>query len=467
MDEQILKKDFASSKEAFAALSEAERQHCERVGEYVRVLFLQACAAELYSEDEKAQVRLKEEYADLIKDMGLFHDIGKATVPPAYRQDNPDFTPEETALFRSHALTSADLAQKLLKAEKNYNHIELRLLYSGIASHHERWDGTGYPESLPGKETDLLARLLSAADALDNESARIHSEHPFEEAVQLLSDRSGTLFDPSVIKLIKTSKQKLKKVFLTYISQTRAIPETDTLVRRTASRPFLLEYRPLVRRKDSAPLAYETRLMFRVKGELKEYSEVSYLVERAKIKNDLASYMTLEACDTVKRLDTCEIPADYIIIDPPAGWLNKRGAWHDVADAAADTLTDPKRICVNIDKEVWDTRSKTVTENLSRLSKAGIQIMYTGIADIPEEELFCTKYRITSDMEDLLDSEDFASLLADYKKRGIALVADSIDKQRRQSTLTKLGILEKTGPLCGDYIQENALVTRELAAKEA
>lgn len=468
MDEQLLKKEFKSLQEVFEALSPAERGHCERTGEYMRVIFAQACSAELYPEDPKATVRLKEEYAELAEDIGRLHDIGKAMVPPAYRVMQESFTPEELALFRRHPQDSAELAEKLLGAEKKYKYNELKFLSSAIASHHESWDGTGYPEGVSGISSDLLGRMLAAADELDHQASSIRSEHPFEEAIDIIDALAGSKLDPAIIRVIKAAKPKLKKVFISHIAQSRAIPVTKTIIKRSAGRPFGLEYRPVCRRKDGSTAAYQAAMSFKGKKENLEYKNVEYLVDRDKLQNELAAYFLLEVCDTVNRFETCSVPFEWISVTLPGGWLKKSTAWRDAEAAIKNTEIRPEKLLIEIDGETLAGRTRAVTDNLARLKRLGCGIIYTGVdpREIDPKEDFCTALVISPEQEELLDEQDFAEALSSLKNRGVTLIADSIDRQRRQGTLTRLGVMHRCGALTGGFENEDEIVKRELASQE-
>lgn len=123
------------------------------------------------------------------------HDVGKIAISDNILLKGGSLTPEEYATIQTHTTTGAKILQGsrfpvLLSAEE-------------IArSHHERWDGTGYPSGLKGEEIPLSARIAAVADVYD---ALTHSR-PYkpawepEDAVKEISDKAGTQFDPQVVK---------------------------------------------------------------------------------------------------------------------------------------------------------------------------------------------------------------------------------------------------------------------------
>lgn len=139
--------------------------------------------------------------ADL-KLLGKMHDIGKASIDPGILNKEEPLTSEELEILKQHA-------------EKGYQILsvspELSFLAGSVLAHHERWDGTGYPNGLKGENIPLWARILAVADSYD----AMVSDRPFRkaiskaEALELLKQAAGRKFDPEVagifIRLITDS----------------------------------------------------------------------------------------------------------------------------------------------------------------------------------------------------------------------------------------------------------------------
>lgn len=125
----------------------------------------------------------------------LLHDLGKVGIPDAILESPDSLAPEERALMEEHPG----------KGEKILAPIEgLRALLPIVRSHHENWDGTGYPDRLAGLEIPLAARIVKVADTFD----AITSSRPYrscdlttEEALAMMEVGRGTLFDPGLLDL--------------------------------------------------------------------------------------------------------------------------------------------------------------------------------------------------------------------------------------------------------------------------
>jgi HD-GYP domain-containing protein (c-di-GMP phosphodiesterase class II) len=137
--------------------------------------------------------------ADLIRHASVLHDIGKIGVPDGILLKPGRLTDDEMAIMRRHVLDGARLLtgsdSKLLRAAEVI-----------VRTHHERWDGTGYPSGLAGEEIPLQGRIAAACDVYD----ALVNERPYkhawtvEEACAEISRGRGKHFDPQVADALLT-----------------------------------------------------------------------------------------------------------------------------------------------------------------------------------------------------------------------------------------------------------------------
>jgi putative nucleotidyltransferase with HDIG domain len=159
------------------------RGHSERVANYS--LLLAQEIGELSKEEQKSFF-----YACLL------HDIGKVNIPDSILMKPEKLTSEEYEIIKSHPVVGAE-------AVKNVEGIKDSICV--IRSHHERWDGKGYPDQLKGEETPFLARLVSLADAFDamTSSRSYRAAMPVEKAYQIIIEGQGSQFDPMLVEEFK------------------------------------------------------------------------------------------------------------------------------------------------------------------------------------------------------------------------------------------------------------------------
>jgi putative two-component system response regulator len=144
--------------------------------------------------------------AALIANASLLHDIGKATLPDELLMKTDNLTPIEWENMKRHASQGAEL---LRGSESQILQVAERI----ASTHHERWDGSGYPCGLRGEEIPLAGRICAVADVFDALTTRrpYKPEVTFDEAVRLIDEASGVLFDPRVVKAFVQSSIELRR----------------------------------------------------------------------------------------------------------------------------------------------------------------------------------------------------------------------------------------------------------------
>ena len=123
----------------------------------------------------------------------LLHDIGKVAIPDGVLHKRGPLTESERELMAQHPLIGAQIVRGIEFLERA---MEI------VRSHHERWDGEGYPDGLAGEEIPLAARVFAVADVFDALTTERPYRHAsaFAEARAMIVAESGTHFDPRVIE---------------------------------------------------------------------------------------------------------------------------------------------------------------------------------------------------------------------------------------------------------------------------
>lgn len=165
------------------------RGHVERVRTYA----LELGKALAWHQDEMVVL----EYG------ALLHDIGKISIPENVLNKPSRLTPEEMIIIQKHTTAGAKIIEGI-------THLREALPY--ILYHHEKWDGTGYPEGLKGTDIPREGRLLALADVFDalTSDRPYHVGMKFEDALDLIRRDSGTHFDPEMAEVfVRIQLQKL------------------------------------------------------------------------------------------------------------------------------------------------------------------------------------------------------------------------------------------------------------------
>ena len=143
------------------------------------------------AEEIGRELKLDDQTLKIIRYGGVLHDVGKIGIPESILRKEKPLTANEMALVREHPVIGAEIIHGvafLADAEP------------AIRSHHERWDGTGYPAGLAGEEIPFVARIINAADTWDacSSTRPYQAAMRFEEVIAIMKGLRGTQIDPAV-----------------------------------------------------------------------------------------------------------------------------------------------------------------------------------------------------------------------------------------------------------------------------
>lgn len=143
---------------------------------------------------------LNERYIKLLTRSAPLHDIGKVGVPDAILQKPGPLTPEEWEIMKTHARLGSDAIE--LAEQDALEAVDFLALAKEIAHwHHEKWDGSGYPDGLAGDAIPVSARIMALADVFDALiSQRVYKPPmPYEQAREIIAAGQGRHFDPDMV----------------------------------------------------------------------------------------------------------------------------------------------------------------------------------------------------------------------------------------------------------------------------
>lgn len=158
---------------------------------------------------------LNDHVADCIIRSAPLHDFGKIAIPDAILNKPGKYTPEEYEQMKKHPVLGTAIVERILQ---NSEDIILKNIAGNIAHyHHEKWDGSGYPEGRKGEDIPLEARIMALADVFDAlVSKRIYKEQfSFETAFSIIQKSSGSHFDPFLCHQFLSCRNRLISVYST------------------------------------------------------------------------------------------------------------------------------------------------------------------------------------------------------------------------------------------------------------
>ncbi len=183
-------------------LNDAYAQLSQNYGDFVNAVRSMVDARDIYTRGHSDRVSLlstkiaaamglSEEEIERIRIAGLFHDIGKLRIPDSILIKEGRLTEEEFFEIRKHPLYALEILSNASMFED---------IVPAVRSHHERYDGQGYPDGLTGQDIPQAARIISIADAFDAMTSfrRYRTNITFDEALNEIIRGRGTQFDPEI-----------------------------------------------------------------------------------------------------------------------------------------------------------------------------------------------------------------------------------------------------------------------------
>jgi len=199
---------------------EAEKLHAEQVSNlHLRTIETLALAIEakdqttgehlqrvrVYAMELAKELGLSEDETEALRAASVLHDIGKLAVPEHIISKPGKLTPEEFEKMKIHPIVGAEILE------------QVRFPYPVapiVRAHHEKWDGSGYPNGLSGEAIPIGARILAAVDCLDALASdrQYRKALPLNEAMNKVASEAGTSFDPRVVGILNRRYIELEKL---------------------------------------------------------------------------------------------------------------------------------------------------------------------------------------------------------------------------------------------------------------
>lgn len=192
---------FAMSKLA-ESKDEETGAHLERMREYCRIL------AERLAETEPYKEAINQSFINCIYAASPLHDIGKVGIPDHVLLKRGRLDAQEWEVMKTHPVIGAETLRAVDEQHPGNAFVEMGIQIAEC--HHEKWDGSGYPYGLKGKEIPLAARILALADVYDAlTSARCYKDaFSHDKSRAIILESSGSHFDPAIVRAFSEREEE-------------------------------------------------------------------------------------------------------------------------------------------------------------------------------------------------------------------------------------------------------------------
>ena len=181
--------------------------HVRKTAAYCEIILCQMLSEGVYAD------QLTDEFITEVVSSAPLHDVGKITVSDTILNKPGRLTDEEFRIMQSHTTAGGEIIDKAnaIVGEESEYLAEAKNL---AAYHHEKWDGSGYPNGLKGEEIPLSARIMAVADVFDALVSRRSYKEPFsvDKALDIIREGSGSHFDPLVVQAFLDAEDEVRCV---------------------------------------------------------------------------------------------------------------------------------------------------------------------------------------------------------------------------------------------------------------
>lgn len=470
--------------EAFRGLAPKVRQESVRVAEYAQVLYLQAVKSDFYSENEQWQNRMQSQYGELAFKCGLYHQFGKAFMPTELQLWSNNKTEEQQSAYKQYTVDGPVLVEHLHRKtarvrtwgrqqpiEDKIENIPTLMIMESCAMHMERFDGTGYPEGLSLYDVSPIGYIVGLAKEFDRLVCSTKSETPFEDTFETLT---GTLnqFPPELIDCLKKVKSQYEEIYKKYIQYSRTLPATIPLVDKREDRPMGLTLTPMLSTKTQKPVYYMADIWFgteimKVQEDLPS-NNLASVFKRTGIYPQLCTYFMYEACDTVLRMENCQLSTEGVILNILPEFYSLTNQMELFDKLFADQPIDKKHFMLTVPENAVINATKSTLENIRRYMRHGVNIV---LKDYNPERFSVEKlteigFKYVIPSKDLYGTEYLARTIPMLERHNIKLMAAGVDEADKVEWLKEHNFICYGGPAAGVAVTEDSLIRECLLSED-
>ncbi|MBQ7782484.1 MAG: HD domain-containing protein, partial [Oscillospiraceae bacterium] len=182
-------------------------EHIKRTGEYLNVLVRKMSEVPEYKD------QLTDDIIELMCKAAPLHDIGKIKISDNILNKPAGLTPDEFDIIKTHTNSGSEIILRSLINIEDADYLDIAVKMA--LYHHEKWDGSGYPCQLAGKNIPLCARVMAVVDVFDAlTSKRVYKEaYTIDKALEIMLESKGTHFDPDIIDIFISIRSDIEKIY--------------------------------------------------------------------------------------------------------------------------------------------------------------------------------------------------------------------------------------------------------------
>jgi len=468
---QNLVQRYPDMESLFTRMPEDIKLHGIRVAEYTQAMYNAGVEVEINPFDEKSAKERSSLYSRYMFMAGKYHDIGVMCMPEDSPYRRPDVQAPELSNDVEHVLFGNVLSDYYAQASHYQPQMLWVMMGETLRSHHEKYDGSGFPDKLMTDQMPLSAWIVSVAVMLDVETAYPFSENPFKERFQRMLDfvMENKLNELELV--LRVAESKLERVFQKHISESNMITYKPMLIKHTAKRSMYLKYRRVNYLMDNELVAFQALPIFQLKSRKENmyFDEIADKLKEAKITASVWNYFLYEASDMRVRMEAYGLSDIIIQVPILPGILSQNKVDNFFDPWIKETKTDISRYCFMIEPDMLAKPSKTLITNLNRITEYGAKLMmidFTGEQAYNYEDIGITInfIQLSSILLDRMN-ESIKESVAAVEAAGIIVQADGIDSDDYNELLESMHVRQMCGDYPGEYKNDTEILIECCALK--
>ncbi len=485
-DNNWKKVEYETWDDAFRGLVVVVRQQSIRVAAYTQAIFLQACTSGFGKTHPDGATQIRSQYGDLAYKCGLYHQLGKALVPPDYQLWRDDFTEEEVAVYRKYttdgrALTAALQSRGQRAKEKRRGeeigeaatkNIPWLMIRESCEQHMERWNGSGYPDGKLGNNISAIAQIVGIAKELDRLASETKSEQPFDDAYDVLLSQKDIYWSAELIAVLEAAKQKCRLVYNKYIHYTMTVPKTVHLVDKRPDRPMGLTYKAMFGDTKGSVVAYEAEPWFGAianrPGETEGIDEINEMLVRTGLVADMAFYFMYEAADTVFRMQNCKLETRGVLLNMMPGFYSCGTQLQRFNQLFDDQPIEKSKLMITIPEDAFINATKANKEIIGRYLRNGIALVLDGYHPdkLDYADLIEIGFRYVRLAPSLNLNPDAADMIRKLQENGFTVLGGGANTDDMLGWQIACGVVATSGTLTGAYVNEEEIIRDSLLREQ-
>lgn len=473
--------EFNTWDEAFRGQTAAVRQQSVRVAAYTQAIFLQACADSFAADIPEGREEIRTEYGDLAYKCGLYHQLGKALVPPEYQIWQNDFTEQELAVYRKYTTDGRALVASLQErgqrvrekrwgrsGETDTKNIPWLMVRESCEQHMERWNGSGYPDGISGDEISPIAQIVGIAKELDRLASETKGEEPFDEAYRELVSMKDRLWSAELISVLTNAKTKCRSVYKKYIHYTMTVPKTIPLVEKSKDRPMGLTYRPMVCDNEGTVVAYEAEPWFGAipnrPGDRESTADVHEMLTRTGLVADIMFYFLYEAADAVLRMQNNKLALKGVLLHALPGFYSASTQLARFNELFEDQPIDKSMLMLTVPEETFLTSTKASRDIIGRYLRSGVVLVLDDYHPDKLDFLQLLEVGITHVRlaPELYLQQETAETMKMLREKGFTIYGGGADTYDLLAWQVACGVSAISGTLTGYPVNEDDMIRDSL-----